>query len=169
MKPAAFEENVGAGKPAEIPRARYIKVIDKRLCTGCGNCMLVCSIWHEGASSISQARIYVAKNLFTGEYEPQPCAQCKNPKCLAACPEEGALVVDEKTGARVIIAEACTGCQACLEACLFVVRSTSRVKYDPKRDICLKCDLCGGSPQCVEACPEKILVLASPPKEQGGD
>lgn len=151
----------------EISRARHISVTNKNLCIGCANCMLVCSLHHEGACSLSLARIYVAKDLFTGEYEPQPCAQCKNPRCLAACPVEGALYVDPATGARKVNPELCTGCRACVEACIYAAKSRSRVKFDPQRNIALKCDLCGGDPQCVRVCPEKILVLAWPKQEQG--
>ena len=136
---------------------KRIKITDKDLCVGCRNCELVCSLFHEGVLSSSLARIYVSKDLFTGEYEQYTCAQCKKPKCLPACPVEGALAVDPTTGAKYINNELCIGCRECETACIFASK-ISRIKYDKKRNICIKCDLCGGEPQCVQVCPVNILV-----------
>ena len=134
-----------------------MKVTDKDACTGCRNCELVCSLSHEGVCGSSLARAYVEKDLFTGDYEPLMCAQCKKPKCLPACPVEGALTVDPRTGAKVIDPKVCTGCRECEKACVFAAKR-SRIKYDPARNICIKCDLCGGDPECVKVCPVTILA-----------
>jgi len=135
---------------------RAIQVTDKNLCIGCGNCMLVCSLMHEGECSIAMARIHVTKDLFLGQYEPEPCEQCENAQCLEACPIEGALTVDEVTGAKVIDHELCIGCRACEEACIFAPLK-SRIRYDERKNVCVKCDLCGGEPECVKVCPVQIL------------
>lgn len=144
----------------EVPPRRHLYVTDANLCTGCRNCELVCSLHHEGRCSSGLARIHVAKDLFSGDYEPETCAQCKKAKCLQACPVEGALTVHKHTGAKLINVELCTGCRACEEACIYA-KLQSRVKYDAKRNICLKCDLCNGDPECVKICPEKILIYNS--------
>jgi Fe-S-cluster-containing hydrogenase component 2 len=30
--------------------------------------------------------------------------------------------------------------------------------FHPKRGIVVKCDLCGGSPKCVEWCPNNVII-----------
>ena len=85
--------------------------------------------------------------------EVYTCLQCEAPECLAACPA-GALLRDEGTGAVIIDKEACTGCKACIEACS---QTPSRIRYDERRGVCVKCDLCGGAPLCVRYCMEGAL------------
>jgi len=60
------------------------------------------------------------------------------------------MYVDTKTGARVIDEEKCIGCRRCVEACPF---SESMIVYNPEKNVCEKCDLCGGDPECVKQCP----------------
>jgi Fe-S-cluster-containing dehydrogenase component len=154
------EERNSNNNPEETLQHGCIFVTDKSICTGCRNCELVCSLYHEGACSSSLARIHVAKDIFSGDYDMETCIQCKNARCLEACPVEGALTIDAKTGAKIIDISVSIGCRACLETCIFA-KKMSRIKYDEKRNVCLKCDLCTGDPQCVKVCPENILVFRS--------
>jgi Fe-S-cluster-containing hydrogenase component 2 len=32
--------------------------------------------------------------------------------------------------------------------------------FDPERSLALKCDLCGGDPECVKNCPQRAIVFA---------
>lgn len=79
---------------------------------------------------------------------------------MEACPVEGAMVVDEKTGARLIEESRCTGCGECAEACPYNKEGTIIVA-NTKRGVYVKCDLCGGDPQCASFCPTGALKVRS--------
>jgi len=68
------------------------------------------------------------------------------------------MVIDEKTGATLIVEDLCNGCGLCAEACPFNKKGTV-IKFDPKRKVYFKCDLCGGKPACVDVCPTGALKL----------
>ena len=142
---------VKQGKPIQI---RGYIVFDERICSGCRTCEAVCSLSHEGAVSSHLSRIQVVTWPFEGyRSDIHTCLQCEDPECMAVCPT-GALQRDELTGALIIGEEACTGCKACMDACS---QTPSRIRYDEQRSICVKCDLCGGTPLCVKYCMEGAL------------
>ena len=95
----------------------------------------------------------VAPVLKIFEAEGYTCKQCQSPECLSICPT-GALYINEKTGARVIDPETCSGCKLCIQAC--PQYPNSPIRYDADRNICVKCDLCDGEPQCVKFCPKSV-------------
>lgn len=131
-------------------------VSDSTICTGCRVCELVCSLFHEGVVKPEIARIQVITNDWQGwQSEVYPCNQCDDAECLAACPTD-AIVVDDSTGAKVVDETKCSGCQLCVEACPY---TPPRIRYDTKKNVCVKCDLCGGTPQCVIFCQEGVLSL----------
>ena len=139
-----------------IPPSKGVLVCDEELCAGCRNCMFACSLSHLGQANLELARVQM--NIYTqAEFEicAQTCQQCEDPACLKACPM-GAITVDEKTGARIIQSEACIGCRACVRACPYEI---PRIRFDAKNKKCLKCDLCGGDPECVKMCPTGALKL----------
>lgn len=76
------------------------------------------------------------------------------PWCLLACPTD-AFHVDEAAGAKVIEEEKCSGCMLCMTAC---PATPKRIRYNAGKKVCLKCDLCGGDPQCVKFCPTGALT-----------
>jgi len=78
---------------------------------------------------------------------------------MQACPVEEAMVVDEKTGARVIVEDECIGCGNCFRACPFNVEGFI-IKQRLKENVYVKCDLCykrERGPACVEICPHTAL------------
>jgi anaerobic carbon-monoxide dehydrogenase iron sulfur subunit len=124
-------------------------------CAGCRTCEAVCSLSHEGAVSPALARTWITDHILEGHrIEGCVCKQCAGPDCMYAC-RTSALSTDELTGARIIDPEKCTGCKLCMEAC--PQYPNSPIRYDAKRRICIKCDLCGGNPLCVQYCPEASL------------
>ena len=65
-------------------------------------------------------------------------------------------IAKRSTGARVIDEQACTGCEMCIEACPFDVAFFSN-----DRNVALKCNFCGGDPQCVRLCPTGAITLSN--------
>jgi Fe-S-cluster-containing dehydrogenase component len=48
----------------------------------------------------------------------------------------------------------CMGCLACIEACRF-----GAIRVDPSEQSLIKCDLCGGEPECVTLCVTEAIQL----------
>lgn len=71
--------------------------------------------------------------------------------CASACPQ-GAIQVDPKTGARVVVKERCIGCHLCEKACPWDMMS-----FDDEENKASKCFLCNGDPKCVKACPAAAI------------
>lgn len=147
-----------------FPPARSLVVGDSRKCRGCGCCELVCSLRLLGEFRPSLSAIHVTKDVFDLEFRPETCRQCAQPACMLACPVEGAMYVNAVTGARVIDASICVGCRACEEACPFHV-----IRYQPEEKVCVKCDLCGGAPECIDYCPRDALLVLEPGRGRRGD
>jgi len=115
--------------------------------------MLMCSFAHTDAFSYEDARVRVVKNESRGQSAPLVCRHCEDAPCIEACPVE-AISQDPQTHWVVLDEETCTGCEACIDACPY-----KAIHMDYERGIALKCDLCGGEPQCVKVCrfPEALL------------
>jgi carbon-monoxide dehydrogenase iron sulfur subunit len=127
--------------------------VDPNRCTGCRMCEMACSLHHEQACGRSSARVKVVKLELEGVDMPVLCEHCASAPCMAVCPT-GALVRDECTGAVVLLEQLCIGCRMCALACPF-----GAIGVDPRgeRVSILKCDLCGGDPQCVRFCEPGAL------------
>ncbi len=136
-------------------------IVDADKCTGCGSCVLACSLAKEGSFSLSLSRIRIFRNEEVAEFVPKVCVQCQDAPCIAACPVD-ALSRNADTGAINLDRDACIGCRQCVAACPY-----GGVQFDPIRNIPLICDLCGGSPACVEACqlPQAIRYAQYAAKE----
>ena len=125
-------------------------------CSGCRLCEVACSLEHEGIIWPEASCIRVFE-LLPGINVPHTCVQCPDYPCVNSCPTN-ALSVDEKTGAVLVDEEKCIECGACITAC------PGKVPRIPvgKGSVVI-CDLCEGSPKCVEICHEAghdALILA---------
>jgi Fe-S-cluster-containing hydrogenase component 2 len=144
----------GVSRMQATPKRSGAILADTSICHGCGICELVCSLSHSGACGPAQSSIHLFRDPLAGEYLLTTCRQCDFPSCYFTCPM-GAIVIEPKTGARVIDDERCEGCGACAKACPFNERENV-IKPDLARGAYFKCDLCSGlgrAPLCVEACP----------------
>lgn len=163
-----------------LPVSEGVIFPDPSLCIGCLTCEVICSRVHreQGLSDLPRIRIF---NDETTELHPEivkhypnrgtflqtPCLMCPEAPCLPVCPVD-ALIVEPKTGARIIDEATCIACGKCANACPFethdeaqatskdVLGQQKRITYDPERDVYIKCDLCywrEEGPACVQACP----------------
>jgi Fe-S-cluster-containing hydrogenase component 2 len=128
-----------------------LRIVEKN-CTGCQLCQLACSAIKNGNFSVSQSRIRVL-NRRDGREKIIVCHQCKSCKCLESC-HYSAFKKNTKTGGIYIDQDECQACFACIDACPF-----GAVWLDHSNETPMVCDLCGGSPPCVEACPSEALTL----------
>ena len=128
-------------------------LIDAESCTGCVLCSLICSLVKEGECNPSKARIYCESYMIEGLRYPRVCINCAEPACVEVCPT-GALRKEEMSGYVVFDVETCTRCGACVEACEF-----GGIRLSPEGDV-IKCDLCGGDPQCVRVCATGAIRFA---------
>ena len=129
-------------------------VIDASKCTGCHLCEMACTYHHEGKFNPTRARIKVFKFEYEGRNVPYVCTQCADAWCMEACPVE-AITLDRATGAKIVLKDVCVGCKVCTIACPF-----GTINYNSITKKVDKCDLCGGEPECVKACPTPALTLS---------
>jgi Fe-S-cluster-containing hydrogenase component 2 len=71
-----------------------------------------------------------------------------------ACPIEDAIIRDKRTGALIVTTKCDT--ERCNRECVAVC-PYGAIHVDHKLNRAIKCDFCGGSPACVEACPWKVI------------
>ena len=128
--------------------------IRAELCTGCGLCQLACSLVKEKEANPARARIFIRRRVMDGLMVPHICLNCKKPPCVEAC-HRRAITKDVETGWVTLDSAKCNNCTLCIAACSF-----SAIVMAPEHEVLL-CDVCGGSPKCVEMCPTGAIQFAS--------
>lgn len=122
------------------------------LCSGCRICELACAVQHFGVNNPKKSAIRV---LVTYPHPvlrmPIVCSQCRVPACADACPVDALKRTEELVE---LDADLCISCLKCVDACPF-----GAIYAHEEVDTPIKCDLCGGTPQCVASCPKKALRL----------
>lgn len=121
------------------------------LCIGCRTCELACAFTHARDRKPGRSRIYPIKYQ-PDRFVPVVCLQCDDPACVKSCLFD-ALRRNETTGAIDLDGERCVRCRACVAACPF-----GGALVDAVHEEVIKCDICGGTPACVQFCPTKALV-----------
>ncbi len=133
--------------------------LDIRACTGCGECVLTCAFKNAGSYDLLQSNIRVIKWEDIELFVAIACQQCKEAACMAACPNQ-AISHHPLTGVIVYDRGACDMCYNCIDECTYQVMHVSPAG-EP-----VTCDLCGGSPECVQACSPHALSFVDVPEEQ---
>ena len=114
-------------------------------------CELACTMHHYGEAAPSRSRVNVIKWDEKAVDVPILCLQCYNPVCATACPTDAIYRNDPKEVV-VIDRQKCINCKSCMFAC-----PIGGITVDPGENEVIKCDLCGGNPQCVAFCPTGAL------------
>jgi Fe-S-cluster-containing hydrogenase component 2 len=109
-------------------------------------CELACSFTKEECFAPALSRMTVMQVYELGVNVPIACVNCREAPCIPSCPSE-AIVRDEELGAVRILAELCSACGECVEACPY-----GAVHIPAGGELALMCDLCRGQPACVPAC-----------------
>ena len=141
-------------------------------CGGCRLCESICVLVHQGVGNPKRSRIRIwARYLEDHQlvFDEAVCHQCVDeavPPCAQACPSE-AISRDPVSGIWQVNREECAGCGVCADECPY-----GAIFIDPVDMVALKCDLCGGHPQCVDICPAQVLTIVeqsiTPRLEAGG-
>ena len=134
-------------------KSRMLINVDPSKCTGCRMCEMACSLIHTGQCSPSLARINVVKNEEQGIHLPVLCMQCSDAPCIKACPK-AALYQDQDSGWVLIKEDLCIGCKLCHMAC-----PVGAFRFPKGTKKVVKCNLCGGDPNCVKFCEPGALQL----------
>jgi phenylglyoxylate dehydrogenase beta subunit len=120
-------------------------------CDGCGACMIACAGAKCGTRDIAHSRIQIVPGQEEGSFELALCRQCGDPKCVQNCPA-AALAKNGQTGVIDWDRSRCVNCLLCTAGCAY-----GGIVLDAQAGHVIKCDLCGGDPACVKACPDRAL------------
>jgi Fe-S-cluster-containing hydrogenase component 2 len=129
---------------------KVLEIVSEK-CVGCRICENACSFWHYSQFIPSKSRVVIFRDEKLGFSVPITCRQCEKPPCAEACPV-GAFSRDAKTHAMIIDHDVCIDCRLCVEACPF-----GAITLEPDGGSVIKCDLCGGEPQCAKYCPTATI------------
>ncbi|MFW9780456.1 MAG: 4Fe-4S dicluster domain-containing protein [Candidatus Heimdallarchaeota archaeon] len=134
-----------------------ILYVEPEKCTGCRICESICSLYNENVINPALSRIHILKMYTDRVFLPIFCHQCAPAPCQDACHKREAISRDENTQALIIDYELCVNCKLCVRECPFGAVAITSVKGKKK---IIKCDLCGGDPQCVKSCePQALLYI----------
>lgn len=132
-------------------------LIEPQKCTGCGRCMIACSMQHFGKPDPRLSRIKILNLKDQELHIPIICMACEQAPCIQVCPMNARFRM--KNGCVETNTDKCIGCRACVYIC-----PVSSPTVHPSTGQTMTCDMCWedkSEPWCVAACrQEKALTLA---------
>ncbi|MCA9398978.1 MAG: dimethyl sulfoxide reductase anchor subunit, partial [Candidatus Omnitrophica bacterium] len=163
-----YRELLPPNKPGQ--NQQYAFEVDLDKCTGCKACVTAC----HSENGLDEDETWRSVGLIQGGTSDNPalqhittaCHHCVEPGCMNGCPTK-AYIKDEDTGIVKHLDDQCFGCQYCILKCPYDVP-----KYNKKRGIVHKCDMCigrltnGQAPACARACPTGAIRIVVVDKEE---
>jgi len=122
-------------------------------CDGCRECELACARAKADSENPVHSRVRVSSDEGLKEFGLALCRQCAQPHCVMNCPA-GALSKDPESGVVLWDESLCVGCKICTLSCAY-----AGITFNELTGKVMKCDMCGGDPVCVKACPRGALEL----------
>ncbi len=155
-----FSHLIPLSKPGQGEQYAFEVRLDD--CTGCKACVAAC----HSLNGLDDDESWRDMGLLVGtRKEPYlqtvttACHHCADPACADGCP---VLAYDKSdiTGIVRHLDDQCIGCSYCILKCPYDVP-----KFNLKRGIVRKCDMCQGrlaegeAPACVQACPNEAIKI----------
>lgn len=175
---------------------RWVMIMDLRKCTGCRGCTVACKSEFETPlgrfRSVVQQAEYGTFPQTKKAFLPLMCNHCagneadKVPPCIKVCPEFPVSKMDyvapngevtpydygatykRPDGMVLVDNELCIGCEKCIIACPYGVRSVHphvKAGKDPEKNGVEKCSMCqhrvdqGIAPSCVNTCQGRARIF----------
>jgi len=157
-----FSHLIPLSKPQ--PGEQYSFEVNLDSCTGCKACVAAChslnglddnESWRDMGLLVGTRKKPYVQTVTTA------CHHCADPACANGCPVL-AYDKDAVTGIVRHLDDQCIGCSYCILKCPYDVP-----KFNLKRGIVRKCDMCQGrlaegeAPACVQACPNEAIKITS--------
>ena len=157
---ALYQKLMPVSKPESGEQYAFEVNLDQ--CTGCKACVVAChslngldddESWRDVGMLLGNEELPYLQTITSA------CHHCAEPACANGCPVL-AYEKDAVTGIVRHLDDQCIGCSYCLLKCPYDVP-----KYNRKRGIVRKCDMCQGrlaegeAPACVQACPNGAIAI----------
>ncbi|MBX7207385.1 MAG: dimethyl sulfoxide reductase anchor subunit [Verrucomicrobiaceae bacterium] len=155
-----FSHLIPLSKPG--PGEQYAFEVNLDACTGCKACVAAChslngldedESWRDVGALVGTRKQPYLQTVTSA------CHHCADPACSNGCPVL-AYEKDEATGIVRHLDDQCIGCSYCILKCPYDVP-----KFNVKRGIVRKCDMCHGrlaageAPACVQSCPNEAIKI----------
>lgn len=136
-------------------------VFNPAKCNGCKECEKACIASKKSSVAVGKTRIKIEKDGDT--YKAMVCVHCEHCPPSEVCPS--ALLEFHEDGKHWTLDEhRCFACMACIPHCPY-----DGIFFEEEFGVetAYMCDLCGGDPKCVKACPEGAFALSEARGNEG--